>query len=145
MYVTIQSAKHDALMQPLGSSAPLPSSWRKMAGCFSRNEVVIQPHENGFLGPAVVLDEPAVDKTWPARKKKWNWLGYMMRQWLQHCYTSTTVDTAGLQGKTAIARTHGKRDLGRISLYFTTRISFLQLGSSHKSARCWDARILCQP
>ena len=27
-----------------------------MAGCFSRKEVVIGPHENGFPGPAVALD-----------------------------------------------------------------------------------------
>jgi len=30
-----------------------------MAGCFSRNEVVIRTRENGFPGPAVALDGPA--------------------------------------------------------------------------------------
>jgi len=47
------------MMQPLRSSHLPSSSWRKMAGCFSRNEAVIGPRKNGFLGRAVALDGPA--------------------------------------------------------------------------------------
>ena len=31
---------------------------RKLAGCFSRNEIATGPHENAFPGPAVALDVP---------------------------------------------------------------------------------------
>ena len=31
---------------------------RKLAGCFTRNEIAIGPRENAFPGPAVALDGP---------------------------------------------------------------------------------------
>jgi len=37
-------------MMPLPGSSHLSSSWRKLAGCSSWNEVVIGPSENGFDG-----------------------------------------------------------------------------------------------
>jgi len=42
------------MMQPPDSS-PLSSSWQKMAGCFSWNEVVIVPHKNGLTTHAVAI------------------------------------------------------------------------------------------
>jgi len=48
-----KSDMHNATLYAVPSSG-----WWKMAGCVSRNKVVIGPHENGFPCPAVALDRP---------------------------------------------------------------------------------------
>jgi len=49
---------HKIFLLYVRQSPPLSSSWRMMAGCFNRNEVVRGPRENGFPGLAVALDGP---------------------------------------------------------------------------------------